>query len=194
MTNPTTASHPRRLGRSILAIFLGFITVVVLSLGTDEVFHLLRVYPPWSQPMNDPGLNLLALSYRIIYTVLGSYIAARLAEAMHDSAIRVSLAARLDGLDPDGLRSVVDMLRDRMGPGIICLGSAVDGKVNLIAAVSKALSAKYPAGKLIQEIAKQVGGGGGGRPDLAQAGGKDPSKLDAALALVPGWVERVARG
>jgi alanyl-tRNA synthetase len=104
------------------------------------------------------------------------------------------LAARLDGLDPDGLRSVVDMLRDRMGPGIICLGSAVDGKVNLIAAVSKALSAKYPAGKLIQEIAKQVGGGGGGRPDLAQAGGKDPSKLDAALALVPGWVERVARG
>ena len=104
------------------------------------------------------------------------------------------LAARLDGLDPDGLRAVVDMLRDKMGPGIICLGSAVDGKVNLIAAVSKDLSAKYPAGKLIQEVAKQVGGGGGGRPDLAQAGGKDPSKLDAALALVPGWVERVARG
>ena len=79
MTNPTTTSHPRRLGRSILSIFLGFITVVVLSLGTDEVFHLLRVYPPWNQPMNDPGLNLLALSYRIIYTVLGSYVAARLA-------------------------------------------------------------------------------------------------------------------
>ena len=79
MTNPITANHPRRLGRSILAIFLGFITVVVLSLGTDEVFHLLQVYPPWNQPMNDPGLNLLALSYRIIYTVLGSYIAARLA-------------------------------------------------------------------------------------------------------------------
>jgi len=79
MTNPTAANHPRRLGRSILSIFLGFITVVVLSLGTDEVFHLLRIYPPWNQPMNDPGLNLLALSYRIIYTVLGSYIAARLA-------------------------------------------------------------------------------------------------------------------
>jgi hypothetical protein len=79
MTNPATASHPRRLGRSILSIFLGFITVVVLSLGTDEVFHLIRVYPPWGQPMNDPGLNLLALAYRIIYTVLGSYIAARLA-------------------------------------------------------------------------------------------------------------------
>ena len=82
MTNPTTASHPRRLGRSILSIFLGFITVVVLSLGTDEVFHLLRVYPPWNQPMKDPGLNLLALSYRIIYTILGSYIAARLAPSL----------------------------------------------------------------------------------------------------------------
>jgi hypothetical protein len=79
MTNQTTPTKPRRLGWSILSVFLGFITVVVLSLGTDEVFLLLRVYPPWSQPMNDPGLNLLALSYRIIYTVLGSYVTARLA-------------------------------------------------------------------------------------------------------------------
>ena len=53
--------------------------MVVLSLGTDEVFHLLRVYPPWNEPMHAPSLNLLALSYRIVYTVLGSYIAARLA-------------------------------------------------------------------------------------------------------------------
>src|SRR5262245_35739704 len=79
MRKPTTASRPRRLGRSIVSIFLGFITVVLLSLGTDELFHLLQVYPPWSQPMNNPGLNLLALTYRIIYTILGSYIAARLA-------------------------------------------------------------------------------------------------------------------
>jgi len=77
MTDST--AQPRRLGRSILAIFLGFVAVVVLSLGTDEVFHLLKVYPPWDQPMNEPSLNLLALSYRIIYATLGSYIAARLA-------------------------------------------------------------------------------------------------------------------
>jgi len=89
---------------------------------------------------------------------------------------------------------VVDILRERLGPGVICVGSAVDGKVNLIAAVSKDLSGRFPAGKLVQEVAKAVGGGGGGRPDLAQAGGKDPEKLDAALALVPGWVERTARG
>ncbi|HEY7038051.1 MAG TPA: alanine--tRNA ligase [Methylomirabilota bacterium] len=104
------------------------------------------------------------------------------------------LAARLDGLDPDGLRSVVDTLRDRLPSGIIVLGSAADGKVNLVAAVSKDLTKRFAAGRLVQEIAKMVGGGGGGRPDLAQAGGKDASKLDEALAAVAGWVERTARG
>jgi alanyl-tRNA synthetase len=103
------------------------------------------------------------------------------------------LAARLDGLDPDGLRSVVDTLRDRLPSGIILLGSAVDGKVSLVAAVSKDLMKRFPAGHLVQEIAKMVGGGGGGRPDLAQAGGKDASKLDEALGAVAGWVERTAQ-
>jgi hypothetical protein len=67
------------LGRSAIALFFGFVAVVVLSLGTDEVLHLIKVYPPWNQPMYDAGLCLLALSYRIVYTVLGSYIAARYA-------------------------------------------------------------------------------------------------------------------
>jgi alanyl-tRNA synthetase len=103
------------------------------------------------------------------------------------------LAARLDGLDPDGLRSVVDTLRDRLPTGVIVLGSAVDDKVSLVAAVSKDLTKRFPAGRLVQEIAKIVGGGGGGRPDLAQAGGKDASKLDEALGAVAGWVERMAQ-
>jgi alanyl-tRNA synthetase len=103
------------------------------------------------------------------------------------------VAARLDGLDAEGLRSVVDTLRERLASGIICLGSVIDGKVNLVASVSKDLTSRFAAGKLVQEVAKQVGGGGGGRPDLAQAGGKDPSKLDEALAGVPSWVERIAR-
>ena len=102
------------------------------------------------------------------------------------------LAARLDGLDPEGLRAVVDTVRERLGSGVICLGSVIEGKVNLVASVSKDLTKRFPAGKLVQEVARAVGGGGGGRPDLAQAGGKDPSKLDAALAAVPGWVERAA--
>ncbi|HEX7786302.1 MAG TPA: alanine--tRNA ligase [Methylomirabilota bacterium] len=104
------------------------------------------------------------------------------------------LTARLDGLDPDGLRSVVDTLRDRVPSGIILLGGATEGKVNLVAAVSKDLTKRFPAGRLVQEIARMVGGGGGGRPDLAQAGGKDASKLDEALAAAAGWVERAAQG
>ncbi len=75
----TTSTQPRRLWRSAGAVFLGFIAVVVLSLGTDQVLHVLQVYPPWGQPMYDPGMNLLALSYRCVYGVVGSYITARLA-------------------------------------------------------------------------------------------------------------------
>ena len=120
------------------------------------------------------------------------------AQELASSAAEVAgvavIAARLDGLDPDGLRSVVDTLRERLPSGVICLGAVVDGKVNLVASVSKDLSGRFPAGRLVQEVAKIVGGGGGGRPDLAQAGGKDPAKIDEALAAVPGWVARVAGG
>jgi alanyl-tRNA synthetase len=100
------------------------------------------------------------------------------------------VAGRVDGLDPDGLRALADTLRDRLGSGVVCIGSAVDGRVNLVAAVTKDLTRRFPAGKLIQEVARAVGGGGGGRPDLAQAGGKEPEKLDGALALVYDWVAR----
>jgi hypothetical protein len=82
VTNPTTEAaggRPRQLGRSVLAVFLGFAMVVVLSLGTDQILHVLKVYPPWGQPMYEPSLNLLALSYRIVYTVLGMYITAKYA-------------------------------------------------------------------------------------------------------------------
>jgi hypothetical protein len=63
--------------RSTGAVFVGFIVVVALSLGTDQALHSLGVYPPWGQPMYATGLNLLALSYRIVYAIIGSYIAAR---------------------------------------------------------------------------------------------------------------------
>jgi hypothetical protein len=73
---------PRRLGnapRSIGAVLLGFATIFVLSLATDQVLHVLRVYPPWGEPMRDPGLNLLALAYRLPYAVAGGYLTARFA-------------------------------------------------------------------------------------------------------------------
>ncbi len=67
------------MGRSIVAVVAGFLAVVALSLATDQLFHVLEVYPPWAQPMNDTGDNLLALSYRIVYTLLGGFVTARLA-------------------------------------------------------------------------------------------------------------------
>ena len=81
MTMQATApgTQTQSFWRSTGAIVLGFFAVVVLSLGTDQVLHLLKVYPPWGRPMFEPRLNLLALSYRIVYSVLGSYIAARFA-------------------------------------------------------------------------------------------------------------------
>ena len=102
------------------------------------------------------------------------------------------VAARVDGLDQEGLRAVADSVRERLGSGGICLGGTQGDKVSLVTAVSKDLTARFNAGKLIQEVASSVGGRGGGRPDLAQAGGGDPSKLDAALRIVPDWVVRSA--
>jgi hypothetical protein len=67
------------MARSIVAVFAGFVAVAGLSLATDQLFHVLEVYPPWGQPMYETGLNALALSYRIAYTVLGGFITARLA-------------------------------------------------------------------------------------------------------------------
>ncbi len=100
------------------------------------------------------------------------------------------VAGRIDGLDAEGLRAVADRLRDRLGSGVVCVGSAVDGKVNLVAAVTRDLTKRIHAGKLIQDVAKAAGGTGGGRPDLAQAGAKDPGRLDDALRLVYDFVAR----
>jgi alanyl-tRNA synthetase len=114
-----------------------------------------------------------------------------LASARQVAGVAV-VAARIDGLDPDGLRALADTLRDRLGSGIVCVGSVLDGRVHLVAAVTKDLTRRFPAGKLIQDVAAAAGGRGGGRPDLAQAGASDPSRLDDALGLVAGWVTRTA--
>ncbi len=74
-----TNTHPRSLLRSAAAVFLGLVVIFVLSLATDQLLHKLEVYPPWGQPMYETGDNLLALSYRLVYAVVGCYIAALLA-------------------------------------------------------------------------------------------------------------------
>ncbi len=98
------------------------------------------------------------------------------------------LAAQLEGADVNTLRETLDKLKDKLEPATIVL-AAVDGeKVSLVAGVSKALTSQWKAGELVNHVAQQVGGKGGGRPDMAQAGGKDPSKLKEALASVKEWV------
>lgn len=74
-----TSTTPRNIPRSIGAVLAGFIAVFILSLGTDQLMHVLDIYPPWSEPMFDTGLLSLALSYRIVYGIAGGYIVARLA-------------------------------------------------------------------------------------------------------------------
>jgi alanyl-tRNA synthetase len=106
-----------------------------------------------------------------------------LADAREVRGIMV-LSTRADDLDDEGLRGMADQLRDRIKSGVIVLGAAREGKVTLLAAVTKDLAGKAHAGNLIKQLAPMIGGGGGGRPDFAQAGGKDASQLDAALARV----------
>ncbi len=92
------------------------------------------------------------------------------------------LAHRVDNLERAQMRTLVDQLRDKLGSGVVVLGSATDGNVSLIVGVTKDLTQKVQAGKVIGAVAQRVGGKGGGRPDLAEAGGKDPQALDAALS------------
>jgi alanyl-tRNA synthetase len=99
------------------------------------------------------------------------------------------LAARVDGADAKALREALDQLKDRLGSAIVVLGAANDGKVSLVAGVTKDLTDRFKAGDLIKEVAAKVGGKGGGRPDMAQAGGSNAAELPAALELVSRWVE-----
>lgn len=103
------------------------------------------------------------------------------------------LAAKVQANDMNQLRAMADDLKQKLGTAVIVLASAQGGKVQLIAAVTDDLVKKgFHAGKLVKEVASRCGGGGGGRPDLAQAGGKDPSKVGEALGYVETWVKSVS--
>jgi alanyl-tRNA synthetase len=99
------------------------------------------------------------------------------------------LAHRVDNLERAQLRTLVDQLRDKLGSGVVVVGSAADGNVSLIAGVTKDLTSRIQAGKVVGAVAEKVGGKGGGRPDLAEAGGKDAAALDSALDSVYNVVE-----
>ena len=95
------------------------------------------------------------------------------------------LARRVSGLEKGALRGLSDSLRDRLGSGIVVIASENEGKVSLVVSVTKDLTGRIQAGRIVKEIAPIVGGGGGGRPDFAEAGGKDPSKIDELIAKAP---------
>ena len=101
------------------------------------------------------------------------------------------LAAKVDGIDRETLRQMVDTLRQKLGSGVVVLATAEDGKVALITGVTKDLIPRLHAGKIVQELAKLVGGSGGGRPDLAEAGGKDTSGIENALSTVYPLLDRL---
>ena len=127
------------------------------------------------------------------YKQLQSKLASSQGDDIANKAIKVGevniLAAQLEGADVNTLRETLDKLKDKLAPAAIVLASVDGEKVSLVAGVSKEVTGTFKAGELVNHVAQQVGGKGGGRPDMAQAGGKDPSKLAEALASVQAWAE-----
>jgi alanyl-tRNA synthetase len=125
---------------------------------------------------------------------LKSRLASSQGDELVDQAVDVKgikvLAAALEGADVKGLREAMDKLKDKLKSAAIVLASVKDGKVSLIAGVTPDAIGKIKAGELVNHVALQVGGKGGGRPDMAQAGGTNPEQLPAALQSVRGWVEQ----
>ena len=117
--------------------------------------------------------------------------AASAAEEQVVAGIRI-LAREVPAAPPAELRNMADLLRSRLGSGVVVLGVRQAGKVTLIAAVTEDLKARVPAGKLLKALAGLVGGSGGGKDDFAQAGGKEPEKLPEALAGVARAVAELA--
>jgi alanyl-tRNA synthetase len=113
------------------------------------------------------------------------------AEAVQVAGVTL-VARQVEGLDKDGLRALVDRHRDRIKSGVVVLAAPADGKVLVVAGVTPDLVKKIPAGQIVKQLAPIVGGGGGGRPDFAEAGGKDPSKIGELLAASRAVVEKLA--
>jgi len=160
----------------------------------DQLKDLSRVLKVAPDAMQDRLVQIMERSRSLEKEVEG--LKSKMATASGDelagtatdiNGIKV-LAARLDNVDPKSLRDTVDQLKDQLGSSVVVIGSAENGKVRLAAGVSKDLLARIQAGNLVNFVAQQVGGRGGGRPDFAQAGGSQPENLDEALISVQEWV------
>ena len=156
-----------------------------------DLSRVLKVAP---DAMQDRLVRIMERSRSLEKEVVGlkSKMATASGDELAGTATEVNgikvLAARLDNVDPKSLRDTVDQLKDQLGSSVVVIGSAENGKVRLAAGVSKDLLARIQAGNLVNFVAQQVGGRGGGRPDFAQAGGSQPENLDEALISVQEWV------
>src|SRR4030095_16174215 len=112
------------------------------------------------------------------------------ADVMDVAGIKL-VAREVSGLDKDGLRALVDQHRGQIKSGVVVLASPSDGKVSIVVGVTPDLTKRVPAGQVVKQLAPIVGGGGGGRPDFAEAGGKDASKIGEMLAASRGVVEKL---
>jgi alanyl-tRNA synthetase len=110
-------------------------------------------------------------------------------QAVDVGGIKV-LAARMEGADVKTLRDTLDQLKNKLGSAAVVLAAVNEGKISLVAGVTKNRTGVIKAGELVNAVASQVGGKGGGRPDMAQAGGSQPENLEAALQSVTGWVQQ----
>ena len=119
----------------------------------------------------------------------GGGTANNLDDQVQDIAGVRALLARVDDMNPEAMREIIDHYRDKLSNGVIVLVSEVDGKGRMIAGASQAINKQYPAGKLIQHIASSMGGRGGGRPDMAEGGLPNDEQLDKALKLAQQWIE-----
>ena len=160
----------------------------------DQLRDLSRVLKVAPDAMQDRLVQIMERSRSLEKEVEGlkSKMATASGDELAGTATDVNgikvLAARLDNVDSKSLRDTVDQLKDHLGSSVVVIGSAENGKVRLAAGVSKDLLARIQAGNLVNFVAQQVGGRGGGRPDFAQAGGSQPENLDGALISVQEWV------
>jgi alanyl-tRNA synthetase len=155
----------------------------VLNAGEDE---LLAAVERMTQAARQMEKQMEGLKKKAAHSMVDDL----LQQARSVKDVRV-LASKVDEIDRDGLRQLVDTLRQKMGSGVVVLGTVENGKVGLISGVTKDLGSRLHAGNIVQEVARLVGGSGGGRPDLAEAGGKDTSALDGAIDQVYSIVERM---
>ncbi len=163
-----------------------------LARRLEDMAALFKTAP---EQVTEKAAQLLARNRELEKTVatLKARLASSAGSDLASRAVEVAgcrvLAAQLEAADARSLRETLDQLKNKLGTAAVVLATAEADKVTLVAGVTKDLTARLKAPDLVNFVARQVGGKGGGRPDMAQAGGKDPAALPAALAQVPAWVE-----